>query len=1138
MSTPGKRSAEEAFEAGARQDQNRHTKAKKSKKEREDSNVQRFQEEAAVDTVVSGSAAATNPNSLATEAPTAPILGSTPHPDTSQSGKKKSKQRREESKEKQSKVEQPENPPAEQAESSKTAERRRRRKEKQRQEAAGTSNAEAPSRQGQGDRNAADGVEVPTEPLPEPVTKLNKRRKKHEQVSTDLDAAPEADAAGAQNAAQKSKTKKKKKRLHGKEDVALVTNRGGENLESEVDDNDPLLTDRPLEDRIEPPPADGSMPDGIEPEEEDDASDIAVDPIDLAGRAPLETRIEAPPKKRKHRPGKSQTAHEKWSTSPTVGGALLEHDPILTADDQHLILWARSDVRVYSRSTSLLIRKLQPRLKGADDVVVGCAISRTNSAHLLIATSSGVVSAWNWSEGGRIRKWKVGGGLASILPLSSESNVEHIACVHRRYDEKESTISIRNLDAFSEYPVSTFEILKRKHLSPNILAFEETGVLVATTHNHLVLGYCPGFKPEDKTTPVFYWRELKLPSHLVSFDARSSVQHRAGNTPRVDIAVGAQSGEILVYEDLLFRLMGKEKKNPNAEITARILHWHRQAVSSVKWSSDGNYLISGGRETVLVIWQLDTNNKQFLPHLTSEILNIAVSERGSSYALRLGDNSVMVLSSANLDATTNIPGLAAAADSRTKLAASLHPTHTDRLLVAVPRNSAQKAASAYALQIYDTSAGYELGRQALVRNSTTVVMTGPKGGSNYEPNITHLSVSFDGKWLATVEEWSADPEDLDGVTLTGEDDFEDFGAETCLKIWLYSEQLAEWELVNRVDNPHSRGSVKVLALQSSTSRNEFATAGSDGKVKIWRPRARVRDGVPVRNEQGEQLYNWGAATTISCAITSDGKKLIHYDSAALAYFVDGSVIAASWSRSNELKAAPRWTYLLDTDSGVVCHTAPNICCQGPCSMAFIDRHLISLSSSICVFDTVTASILTQTTLSPKYLGPRHLSANPLDGTIAIAVNPTYGKGPGRLAILDVNNLNKSTLFEQEVPGQIRALLSSPKSQGYTVIDGYMNISHVRRSGRSTHTVAGAGEVRESEDVKRGLDRIFGQTTSQTESQGQQQTERLLTNGTEGVAGKTLEELLRVQTSERAPAVGELFDGVVGLFAASSTTVGA
>ena len=781
--------------------------------------------------------------------------------------------------------------------------------------------------------------------------------------------------------AKKKKESKNKKKMRSR--ARREEEEGGVGIKQRTSGQD-LTSNLPLEDRIEPPLVDSTTnveDPGTELEEQGSDPEAEQGTM-LEGRIPLEDRIEAPPKPKKHQKG--------WFVSPAAGGIFIDHDPFLAADDEHLTLPTRSDVRIYSRSTSLLVRRLQPRLRDEDDHIVACVQLAATPARLLVATHSGEISVWDWTQGEQIRRWKFKRGLGHIVPLSSANKLQRVLAVHGGLDASHTTISILDLEQNSSRPAAIAELLNRKALKFDTSFFSDTGVVVASTRKHLLLGYCPGFEADD-SDPSFYWRELKVPSEIVSFDARSTVGHRAGNTPRVDIAVGLRSGEIMLYEDLLFKLIGKEKKNPTVDIAARILHWHRGAVSSVKWSRDANYLISGGNETVLVIWNLDTNQQQYLPHLSSEILNISVSPKGSSYALRLSDNSVMVLSTANLEAITNVSGFAAKQSPESPRAVALHPSSPDRLLVAVPKNVFRIDQSDTSLQTYDLSTDREIGRQALTRNSTTVVTTQSGGSSNLEPNVTHICLSANGKWLATVEEWHADPQDLDGVTLISEDDVDDFGAETCLKIWLYNEQQNEWELVNRIDNPHSRESIKVLALASSPSRNEFATACLDGKVKISRPRARVRDGLPVRNEFGEQLYNWSQTAVIPCPVSQSVT-----DSAALAYSPDGTVIAASWSQPGP---HPRWTYFLDSDDGKICHSAPNLVSHGPASMVFSERYLVSLFDSICIYDTVGGTTVSKTRLEANYLGMNrrgYLAANILDGTVAIAVNPQTVRDLGSL----------------------------------------------------------------------------------------------------------------------------------------------
>jgi FOG: WD40 repeat len=92
--------------------------------------------------------------------------------------------------------------------------------------------------------------------------------------------------------------------------------------------------------------------------------------------------------------------------------------------------------------------------------------------------------------------------------------------------------------------------------------------------------------------------------------------------------------------------VGVEKK---AQTTA--LHWHAHAVSSIAFTSNGAYLLSGGEESVLVLWQLQTGKKEFVPRLGSPINTVALLKVGDSeeeYLLGLADATYVFVSAGTL----------------------------------------------------------------------------------------------------------------------------------------------------------------------------------------------------------------------------------------------------------------------------------------------------------------------------------------------------------------------------------------------------------------------------------------------------------------------------------------------------------
>ena len=72
--------------------------------------------------------------------------------------------------------------------------------------------------------------------------------------------------------------------------------------------------------------------------------------------------------------------------------------------------------------------------------------------------------------------------------------------------------------------------------------------------------------------------------------------------------------------------------------TTTKLHWHAHSVGDLTFSTDGTYLISGGEEGVLVIWQLATETKHFRPRLGAPIVGVACCRGDEVYGVGLANN--------------------------------------------------------------------------------------------------------------------------------------------------------------------------------------------------------------------------------------------------------------------------------------------------------------------------------------------------------------------------------------------------------------------------------------------------------------------------------------------------------------------
>lgn len=116
-------------------------------------------------------------------------------------------------------------------------------------------------------------------------------------------------------------------------------------------------------------------------------------------------------------------------------------------------------------------------------------------------------------------------------------------------------------------------------------------------------------------------------------------------------ATGDSNGVVRLWyclnDDLAVHVQDVEKRTQT-----RPLHWHAHAVSSIAFSANGAYLLSGGEEAVLVIWQLHTGKKEFVPRVGAPITTVSVTKSLRSgeeeYLLGLTDATYVFISSTSL----------------------------------------------------------------------------------------------------------------------------------------------------------------------------------------------------------------------------------------------------------------------------------------------------------------------------------------------------------------------------------------------------------------------------------------------------------------------------------------------------------
>ena len=127
---------------------------------------------------------------------------------------------------------------------------------------------------------------------------------------------------------------------------------------------------------------------------------------------------------------------------------------------------------------------------------------------------------------------------------------------------------------------------------------------------------------------------IKSQSKFV-YSHKKRITTLANDPDALQVAFGDADGAIFVfpYECVASRINLRKGQK---------LHWHSSAVSCLLFSG-GNQLTSGGKEAVLVTWNLSTGSNNFIPRLSSSICSLSLSDDRKMLAVGLSNNTIMHL---------------------------------------------------------------------------------------------------------------------------------------------------------------------------------------------------------------------------------------------------------------------------------------------------------------------------------------------------------------------------------------------------------------------------------------------------------------------------------------------------------------
>ena len=143
--------------------------------------------------------------------------------------------------------------------------------------------------------------------------------------------------------------------------------------------------------------------------------------------------------------------------------------------------------------------------------------------------------------------------------------------------------------------------------------------------------------------------------YVIDFDTKKHYSFKSGakltciamKSDATCICVGNNKGKIYYYYDFTSK--------SGATISTR--HWHANPVKYLHFTRDNTFLLSGGKEAVVVLWHQATQQHSFISKVGNHIVNLSSSYDGSLISICMADNSIKIVRAQNYEIVQHIKGL-------------------------------------------------------------------------------------------------------------------------------------------------------------------------------------------------------------------------------------------------------------------------------------------------------------------------------------------------------------------------------------------------------------------------------------------------------------------------------------------------
>ncbi|KAF8745169.1 WD40 repeat-like protein, partial [Rhizoctonia solani] len=662
-------------------------------------------------------------------------------------------------------------------------------------------------------------------------------------------------------------------------------------------------------------------------------------------------------KRRKEAVAKRQDGKDKvWKWANLAESSISALPPLFTPDSRQAY-HSSSSLQIFSAATGRLVSTIPAH----SDTITALLLNPHDSTQLFSASLDGTLKRWDTHHG------------ALLETLRIDQPVTHIA-THSSLDDDLFVVTTANLGKESDSSHVFRVTTKPKHqlpppkscLSDPPKAYKSsrttyvgktrraTGAAISACGEYLIV--IGGNKAYVSRT------RGNEPRGFTTFMSPDALTCLAVHPTESYFATGDDRGVVRLWyclNDTAVPLTSDPSPSKSTAATTT-LHWHAHAVSALSFTPSGAQLVSGGEEAVLVVWQLHSGQREYIPRVGAPIGAVSVCfgpNGGLEYAIALMDGGVVFVGNDTLriiravrrvrlgafythfrSMFSNLPGIT---DPNPTLPLPLvSNSQFNRILV--------PATHPASLQILSrTGAGLSLVGELEVAPASRVSRRDETPIEPIRVGLVALSSKgkeTDGHWLATVDS-RAD-------------------AEIYLKFWKWNnaDSTTTPSLNTRIDRPH--GEHRVTSLAFHPRGDMLATTGEDGQVKLW--------GIRKSSDEVRSEF-WMCASSFSYRNHAPSKALFSPDGSLLAV-IHGQCITL-WDSENT--TIPR--------GALSCVET-----KGPRELVFVGssgRYIAVLGAqTVVLWDLVRLCVLWHAPLTMYPCSsqhPPHIAAHPAQPTFAL-----------------------------------------------------------------------------------------------------------------------------------------------------------